>query len=194
MTFEFKFLNSFNKLLTAELPADLRTLDQHLDFILPKINEYSEDIREKEYWTNKRWKEVREGDQFHEAILHIFSPDNEYMLVIDGNIITGKWRQLGDYNTIILEMAGRNELFDLRFMNNDFLVLAKHGNQIKENQRKYFFLVEEGKTRNPMNGTELSWRRLCELLYNVFREDSKSFLFWFIAIGLILAAFYLLST
>lgn len=194
MTFEINFLNRFNKLLTAELPADLRTLDQHLDFILPRINEYSEDIREMEHWTDKRWKEIREGDQFHEAILHIFTPNSEYMLSIDGNIVNGSWKQLGTYNTIILEMAGRKELFDLRFMNGDFMVLSKHGNQTREGLRKYFFLVEETKSRNGANGTELSWRNLCELLYNVFRDDSKSFLYWFLAIGLILAALYVLST
>jgi hypothetical protein len=194
MTFEFNFLNQFNRLLSAELPDDLRTLDQHLDFIIPCINEYSEDIREPEYWTNKRWKEVREGDQFHEAILHIFTQESEYMLSIDGNLINGKWQQLGEYNTLILEMPGRKELFDLKFMNSDFMILCKHGNQLKEGQRKYFFLVEESKTRHPQTGTDLSWRTICESLFNVFRDDSKSFLLWFLAIALILGTLYLLST
>ncbi len=194
MTFEFNFLNRFNKLLSAELPADLRTLDQHLDYIVPKINEYGEDIRETEYWTNKRWKEVRESEQFHEAVLHIFTKEGEYMLSVDGNIVNGSWRQLGDYNTLILDMAGRKELFDLRFMNSDFMILTKHGNQTREGQRKYFFLVEEGKSRHPENGTELGWRRLCELLYNVFRDDSRTFITWAAVIGVIVVTIYLLST
>jgi hypothetical protein len=194
MTFEFNFLNKLNNILTAELPTDLRTLDQHLDFILPKIMEYGEDIGETEYWTNKRWKEVREGDQFHEAILHIFTPASEYLLSIDGNIINGGWKQLGTYNTLILEMAGRKELFDLRFMNSEFMVLTKHGNQTRDGQRKYFFLVEESKSRNPENGTDLSWRRLCERLYNTFRENSQSFMYWFAAVAVLLFALYILST
>jgi hypothetical protein len=194
MTFEFNFLNRFNKILTAELPSDLRTLDQHLDFIIPKINEYGEDLSETEYWTNKRWKEVREGEQFHEAILHIFTPGAEYMMVIDGNIINGSWKQLGTDNTMILEIAGKKELFDLRFMNGEFLILTKHGNQTRDGQRKYFFLVEERKSRNPENGVELSWRVLCERLYNIFRDDSKSFLYWFTAVALLLLALYILST
>jgi hypothetical protein len=91
-------------------------------------------------------------------------------------------------------MAGRKELFDLKFMNSDFMILAKHGNQAKDGQRRYFFLVEESKARHPENGSELSWRRLCEMLFNVFRDDSKSFLYWFAAVGIILAALYVLST
>jgi hypothetical protein len=87
MTFEFNFLNRLNNLLTAELPTDLRSLDQHLDFIIPKINEYGEDIREMEYWTNKRWKEVRESEQFHEAILHFSSACNIYIVMLKSQIL-----------------------------------------------------------------------------------------------------------
>jgi hypothetical protein len=194
MTFEFNFVNKLNGLLTAELPDDLRTLDQHLDFILPTIKEYSEDVGELNYWTNRRWKEIREGDQFHESILHIFTPTNEYLLAIDGNIINGNWQKLGEYNTMILEMAGRKELFDLHFMNDTFMVLSKHGNQTKEGYRKYFFLVEETKTRNAENGTELNWRRLCEMLYNVFREQSSSFVYWIIALIILGASIAVLSS
>lgn len=65
--------------------------------------------------------EIREEEGFHEAILHIFEEGGEYMLSIDGNLMKGTWRQLGEYNSLVVEISGKNELFDLRFMNAEFI-------------------------------------------------------------------------
>lgn len=168
---------------SPELPKDLGNLDSHLDFILPKVVPHGEDLREIKFWQNRRWREVRDEEGFHEAILHIFMNGGEYMLVLDGNIIKGTWKQLGAYNTLILEVSGKSEMFDLRFLNGEFLVLAKHGDQARKGNRKYFLLVNEPLGR-------LDYRNLMERMFNIWRDDSSSLWMWVLFILLLMAIVY----
>jgi hypothetical protein len=80
MASEIRLFNDISRAFSPELPRDLGTLDQHLDFILPKVIPYGEDLREEKFWLGKRWKEVRDDEGFHEAILHIFNAGGEYLL------------------------------------------------------------------------------------------------------------------
>ena len=176
-----------SRAFSPELPSDLGDLDQHLDFIIPKVRQYGEDLREEKFWLGKRWKELRDADGFHEATLHNFNPGGEYLPVVDGNIMKGTWKKLGVYNTLILEIAGKSELFDLRFLNNDFLVLTKHGDQGRKNQRRYFIMLHEPATK--AGGRELDWRNAMEKMFNLWRENSFGLLSWILFIlvlGLIL--------
>lgn len=174
---------------SPELPKELGDLDAHLSFIIPKVVQYGEDLREEKFWLSKRWKEVRDEDGFHEAILHIFNPGGEYLLSLDGNLIGGKWRQLGSYNSLIIEINGRSELFDLRFLNQDFMVLTKHGDQARKGMRRFFFLVHESASR--AGGRELDWRNLMEKMFNAWRENSVSLVGWLFFVLVIFAIIYL---
>lgn len=181
---DFPVFDSVFKVFNLELPRQ-ETMDEYLDFIVPKIHPYSEDIHEGEYLEDIRWKEVREGDQFHESVLHIFRPGGEYLLTVDGNIMKGGWKQLADYNSIILEIGGKSELFDNAFLNGRFFILQKHGDQVRKGQRKYFFLANESVTVGP-NGP-LEWREVVEALFNVYRENNSPFTL-IIAVVLLLVA------
>ena len=171
--------NDISTMLSPSLPSDLGTFDQYLDFILPKIIPYGEDLREKNFWQKKRWQEVRDDEGFHEALLHVFNEGGEYLLIVDGNIVKGSWKQLNDNNSLIFEMGGRSELFDLRYLNNDYMVLAKHGDQARKGQRKYFLLVREGQVRGR------DWRSIMEAMFDVWRENSVSLWGWFFLIAAI---------
>lgn len=178
-----------SKAFSPDLPKDLGDMDAHLDFILPKVIPHGEDLREEKFWMGKRWKEIRQEDGFHEAILHIFHAGGEYMLSIDGNLMKGAWRQLSDYNSLVVEIGGKSELFDLRFMNADFIILTKHGDQARKGQRRYFMLVHEPATKH--DGRDLDWRNIMEKLFNVWRENSLSiwaWLFFLIVLGAIIYA------
>jgi hypothetical protein len=178
-----------SRALSPDLPNDLGSMDNHLDFILPKVIPYGEDLREKQFWIDKRWKEVRDDEGFHEAILHIFSQTGEYLLSLDGNLMKGSWRQLGSDNALIVEMGGRSELFDLRFLNEHFMVLTKHGDQARKGMRRYFLLAYEPVVR--ARAGELDWRNIMEKLFNIYRENSLSiwaWLFFLILLGLIIYA------
>jgi hypothetical protein len=172
-----------SRIFSPPLPKDLGSFDDHLDYILPKIIPYGEDLREGVFWLSMRWQEIREDEGFHEALLHIFNPGGEYLLVVDGNIIKGSWRQLNDNNSMIIELGGKSELFDLRYLNSNFMVLSKHGDQARKGQRKYFLLAREGAVKGA-HGT-LDWRNVMESMYNVWRENSLSLWAWFIFILII---------
>ncbi|MCB0524636.1 MAG: hypothetical protein R3A50_08260 [Saprospiraceae bacterium] len=183
------FFGEIAKSFSPDLPSNLDDMNAHLEFILPKVVPYGEDLRETNFWIGKRWLEVRDEEGFHEAILHVFYEGGEYMLSIDGNLMKGTWKQLGEYNSLVLEISGKGELFDVRFMNRDFMVLTKHGDQGRKGQRKYFTMVHEPVAKH--QGGYLDWRNVMEKLYNVWRENSISiwaWLFFLILIGAIVYA------
>ena len=175
--------NDISRVFSPPLPKELGSFDDHLDFILPKVMPYGEDLREEHFWLSKRWQEVREDEGFHEALLHIFNPGGEYMLSVDGNIIKGGWRRLAQDNSLIIDMGGRTELFDVIYLNGDFLIMSKHGDQARKGQRKYFMLVREGAIRSRDGMPD--WRNMMEALFNVWRENSLSLWAWFIFIVII---------
>ncbi len=177
-----------SRALSPDLPQELGDMDAHLDFILPKVIPYGEDLRETHFWLDKRWKEVREEEGFHEAILHIFSPGGEYLLSIDGNLMKGTWRQLGHENALIIEMRGNSELFDLRFLNNEFLVLTKHGDQARKGLRRFFLLAHEPVTRS--RSGDVDWRNMMEKMFNIWRENSLSIWAWIFFLGMLAAILY----
>jgi hypothetical protein len=161
-----RFFDTVNRELELELP-EFEHFDDHLDYVLGQIYKWSEDLYEEEYYVAKRWLEVREENNFYESVLHIFNPNGEYMISIDGNIQKGAWRFLAENNTFITEILGKNELYDLAFLNQDFFILMKHGDQHRKGQRKYFVMGREGVVAG------LTWREVVEMLFNLYRDNSQ---------------------
>jgi hypothetical protein len=168
-----KIFDDLARAFSDELPQKLGNMDEHLDYIIKHVKPYGEDLVEEKFWIAKRWKEVREDATFHESILHIFNTGGEYLLSVDGNIGKGTWRKLGTENTIILEFGGKSELFDLKYLNADFFILGKHGDQLRKGNRKYFCLARESVAKDGID-----WRNLMELLYNTYRSDSGRYSAW----------------
>ena len=188
---EIKALDDFFRSFSVELPNHFQTMDQYLDFILPKVRPWSEDLYEQQYYLNTRWLEVRDDNQFHEAILHIFQAEGAYMRSVDGNISNGNWQLLPRSNTMILnrvidDTVVQSELFDLAFLNADFFILKKHGDQTRKGQKKYFVMAKETRVRR------LQWRDTMELLFNNYRGNSQ-FIVYVVIIVLIVAIFVVLS-
>ncbi len=165
-----------------QLP-DCDTMDDYLDAVLQRISPYSETLAEEDLFMDMRWLEVRDEDTYRDAMLHIFRTGSEYLLAIDGNILKGNWRTLPDAGTFIIEMGGRNELYDLAFLNEDFFVLRKHGDQQRKGLRKYFFMAREERVQG------LEWRDTMELLFNIYRGSSKFILY--LILGVTALAFFL---
>ncbi|MBP7272366.1 MAG: hypothetical protein KA974_00905 [Saprospiraceae bacterium] len=187
---ENPIINKLTRTFSVELP-ELESIDDYVDFIIPKIYKYSEDLYESDYYIETRWLEVRDDDNFLETVLHIFRDKGEYLQSVDGNIARGGWQVLDTSNTLILnQLSGnsvvRSELYDLIFLNSDFLILKKHGDQQRKGQRKYFVLANEMVARG------LEWREVMDLLYNLHRGNSRSFnmiLFLLLLIALIILYF-----
>lgn len=178
MALEFKGVEPLTRTFSLELPP-AATMDEYLDTILPLIRSWSEDLYEVENYVSTRWKEIRDSDHFQESVLHILMPEGEYLQSIDGNIVKGDWRYLKASNTLILEIAGKSELYDLAFMNSDYFILAKHGDQQRKGQRKYFVLVRENLA------ARWQWRDVMEGLFNIYRYNRSYLLIAFAAVALL---------
>ena len=175
---ENRLLDKINDKFEINLP-EFERMDDHLDHTLSLIVKWSEDLYEQEFYVSQRWLEVREENNFYESVLHIFNPNGEYLLSIDGNIQKGGWRFLEENNTFITEMLGRSELYDLAFLNEDFFILMKHGDQHRKGQRKYFLMGKENIIAN------MTWREVMELLFNIYRGNSKFLILIFAAVALV---------
>lgn len=168
---ELDITNLVKNPINLDLP-DRETLDQYLDEVVPKVKPWGEDLREHENYMDTRWLEINDRDDFHESVLHIFRAENEYLISIDGNIHKGVWNFLKNSNTLILEkqIGGAvvtSELFDVAFMNKDFFVLRKHGDQIRKGFPKYLLLGRENLVRG------LEWREVIELIYSKYRSNTQ---------------------
>jgi hypothetical protein len=159
-----KFIGSVTGVLETELPKQEK-LDDYVDFILEKIGSWGHGLSEKEFFIGKRWLEVRDQYDFVEDILHIFNEADEYLISIDGNIITGKWRLLAGDKGMIIEQGDKKELYDLAYLDENYLILRKHGDQMRRGQSKYFVLATES------SASKLSWHQLMDELYNVHRGN-----------------------
>jgi hypothetical protein len=173
-------------LFELDLPKDLENLEQHIEFLVPRIQAWSEDLWEEHFYVGKRWNEIRDTDTYHETVLHIFMPGGEYLVSIDGDITKGSWRYLKDSNTLIVDYGGKSSLFDLTFLNGDFFILKKHGDQERKGRAKYFVYGNEKSTAN------LTWKNAMEKLYNIYRHNSR-FSFLLFLMGLIIAIIIYIS-
>ncbi len=150
--------------VNLELPK-FNTLDEGVDFIVPYVSMFSERLTEQAIFLDKRWLEVRDDINFQENILHIFKEGGVYMRILEGDIATGNWElNIGGF---ILKFAGKNELFELVFLNEDYFVLKKHGDQTLKGQKRYFVVVREGLAR----GKE--WIDLLEILFQIYRGNTN---------------------
>jgi hypothetical protein len=178
---ESKIWDNISSLFELDLPEDLENLEQYIEYIVPRIQSWSEDLWEEKFYVGKRWKEIRDTDTYHEVVLHIFMPEGEYLISIDGDITNGKWRYLKDSNTLIVEYGGKSNLFDLTFLNDDFFILKKHGDQARKGKQKYFVYGNERTT------DKLTWQNAMEKLYNIYRTNSRfSFLLLIMAILIVI--------
>lgn len=148
-------------------PTSPPPVDYVLDEIIPRIKKWSEDIyefEEKEYY-KIRWVQLDRDTENPEVMLHLFFIDDfQYLNSLNGDIIfKGKWQVLSDSNALILhKMANKqitqSELYDLVFLNEDFFILKKHGNQQHKGKAKYLFLGNEESVEG------LSWEEKLNLL------------------------------
>jgi len=189
---KFNYQNIVGSLFRNDLPV-FDNMDAYIDYLLPHIKPYGESLTNQNLFINKRWKEFRDDEDFHEAVLYIFQDDEDQSLLlsIDGNIGIGGWSTLPKSNTLIIESGGKkqkSELFDLAFLNSDFLILRKHGNQKRIDKKKYLILASE------KSCGKLDWLDLMEKVYDLYRNNwlFTTMIFLFLLVfGLLLFSIFL---
>lgn len=142
-------------------------LDEYLDDIIKAIRPWGEDLREEKFYLNKAWKELRDDENFHTTVLHFFNDGGEYLKSVDGDISSGSWRFLTGPNKFMIGEGSREgELYDLAFLDGEFFILKKHGDQQRLGQRKYFVMVKESVAK------KLEWRDAVELMFTKYRNNN----------------------
>lgn len=158
-------------------------MDDYLDQLLPSMRAIGEDLREDHFYLNKGWLEFRDDEKFHDTVLHFFNEGGEYLKSVNGDVSSGEWRYLERSNKMMVE----DELFDLAYLDAEFFILAKHGDQKRLKKRKYFVMVFE-----PV-GRKLEWRNVVEKLYSKYRGSNNFYYFLAFMIVLIVLLVVILS-
>ena len=164
-----RLLDKVTGVFELDLPKNLESLDDYVEFIVPKIQPWTEDLSNQDIFVGRRWLEIRDTDTYHEKVLHIFMPGGEYLISIDGDVSKGGWKIMNGSNAMILDYGGRSQLFDLEFLNDDFFILGKNGDQSRKGKAQYAVYADEELVENK----NLDWRNVMEELYNIYRSSSN---------------------
>ena len=188
---ESKFLDRIANAFNVEIPP-AESMDGYLDKILPVIRPQSEDLREEKFYVGRHWVEVRDDEEFHELIFHVFNEDNEYIKSTDGEVWFGKWRYLG--NKLIFgkldpdDEDPTGEAFELAFLDPEFFIMKKLNSPLKfEPNKKYFVLVTEPLARR------IEWKDLMHMLFDKYRNNSNFYIMIVLIVLLICAIVLALS-
>ncbi|MCG8329233.1 MAG: hypothetical protein MI974_16175 [Chitinophagales bacterium] len=179
---ENKFLESVSRSLSAEMPQN-ETMDGYLNDILRVVRSLGEDLREEEFYLNKAWLEIRDSETFHSKILHFFNDGGEYLQSVNGDINEGSWRYLPSSNKFMIN----SELYDLAFLDSEFFILSKHGDNKNLGRPEYFVMLFE-----PV-GRSLEWREAMEKLFNKYRNTNSFYVTLTLVILVLVIIILLLS-
>lgn len=172
--------------MSVEMPHN-ETMDDYLDEILRVARPLSEDLREIRFYINKPWLEFRDDEHFHDAVLHYFNDEGEYLHSVNGDVSQGSWRYLEPSNKMLITLGNDSELYDLAFLDTEFFILSKHGDQQRLKKAKYTVMLFE-----PV-GRRLEWRDAMEKLFDKYRNNNTFYLILALVVLLIIAVAVMLS-
>ncbi len=183
---ENKYLDKIADAFNIPAP-DATTMDDYLDAILPDVGQWGEDLAEDEFYLDKAWLEIRDDIDFHEAVLHFFQADGEYLRSVNGDISPGSWRFLESSNKFIIEIDGASELYDLAFLDGDFFILDKHGDQQKLGNAKYFVMMREAIAKR------LEWKDAMDYLFARYKSQNNNFIIFSLIVLAVIAIIVIFS-
>ncbi len=168
--------DKWSGIMELEMPL-AETLEGTFDNILPTVRQHGVGLDTQKY-VDVRYFEMRDDDDYHEAVLNIFKPNGEYITIVNGNISRGKWSLLN--GGFIINQNGEG-FYELVFLNDDLFVLKKHGSQANA-KRKYLMFGKETLVKKN------DWRAIMESLYNLHRSnvDFSTVIFWIALVAVIL--------
>ena len=181
-TLEGKFLDNITSIFELELPRDFETMEEYLDFIIPRVKNWSRPLDETKLWLECRWMEIQGKEAWDKSFIHIFMTNGEYLLFDNGVMTKRSWRLVGE--AFVLDEGKSTILYDIEFLNDMFLILKQHGTS------RYFVLGDEKFVKK----IKYDWYNAMEELYNVYRNNSRFSLWVFVLIFIVImfaAYFYM---
>ena len=158
---EGKLLDNIFGVFELDLPKDLGQMEDYIKFILPKIKPWGSSLNDENLWQSGRWMEIQGNDAWDKSFVHIFMPDGEYLIFDNGVLTRRAWRKIG--NSLMLDEIKNTILYDVEYINDNFLILRQNGLD------RYFVLGKESFVRK----IKFDWLTAMDELYNVYRYNSK---------------------
>lgn len=119
-------------------------MEQYIKNIIPNIQQYGKKLSQKEYFVNKTWLLINDGNDF---IQYTFKKNYELIISSNGDAIKGKWDILTQNKILIESINGTIQLENL-FLNQDIIVLLKPS----INEELFILINEESiKDKDPFN-------------------------------------------
>lgn len=162
------------------LPEGAQTLEEKIDQVLPAVARYSDfDLTREDspvYQTD--WIKMSDQPGMTVISLHTFMPSGEIRIANDGAMDAASHKVISPSRLIIGQSISRDSyLYELAFMDNDFLIFERHGNQANFRGSKYLFYARES------IGTRLDWDEALDRLVIKYRNNAFP---WWIVIVLLL--------
>lgn len=174
---------------TSKRPVDdYANMDDFLDDIIPEIRHWSEDLDEREYYTGDYpWREIRDDKNFDTSVLFFFKEENEFLYSINGNVQAGQWRHLQSNKLLIEKPMGQHtasELYNMLYMNDEFFILGKPGDQRSLGKSKYLVLGRDHKIG------DADWRTAMNILAEKHKKGFGTILIVSVIAAILLIIFY----
>ena len=185
-----RLLDRIAEPFNANLP-EYKTMEQMLNEILPAVKPFSEpSLTSSEKLLNVEWVKMTDKPGETQLILYRYRASGEIRISVDGDMDSLSYTILEDNPKRVVigqNMYRDSKLYNLAFLDNDFLILKRHGNQdnISAKDRYLMFCSE------PI-GTRLTWDEALEKLVVKYRNNAMPWGWIMLVLGVILAlVFYL---
>ncbi|OAV46151.1 hypothetical protein [Lewinella sp. 4G2] len=158
------------------------TMREMIDEILPAIRPFSEPHLDDEDSPlfSRNWVRMTDNPGDTVVKLHTFSRTGEIMVSNDGEMDSLSFKITDPNRIIIGEAIHRNSfLFELAFMDNDFLILVRHGNERNFDNKYIFYAVEH-------IGTRLKYNEALTKLVTKYRNNAMPW--WLVVVALLVIA------
>lgn len=161
-----RLLDKIAEPFNVNLP-EYQSMEEMIDSVLPVVKKFSEtnleDTSIPMYTVN--WIRMSDRPGYNTVSMHNFDPGGEIQIANDGAMEASSFRVLSAKRIVIGASMYRDSfLYELAFLDNDFLIFEQHGNPANIKTRYLFYCSE------PI-GTRLTWDEALEKLVGKYRNN-----------------------
>lgn len=174
-----RLLDRIAEPFNVSISEEYESIEEMADAILPKVKQFSlpslEDPESPLFKTN--WILMNDTPGDNKVRMHSFDMKGEIAISIDGEMSSSYFDIVTSKRIIIGASRYRDSyLYELAFMDNDFLLLLRHGNRANI-KTPYLFYCSE-----PI-GRRLTWDEALEKLVGKYRDNQMP---WLLILGVLL--------
>lgn len=180
---EDRLLDKIAEPFNLNLP-EYESMEVMIDSLLPVVGRFSDpSLMDEDAPIYKvDWVKMSDIPGVKVVSLHTFMANSgEVRISNDGKMDAMSFKVLSAKRVIVGQSVHREAvLYELAFMDNDFLILKRHGNEANfPRNTKYLFYCREA------IGTRLEWNEALEQMGDKYRNNA--FPWWIVVVGLLIA-------